>query len=296
MRKRMFLIITVYFFIVCIFSQSVSETRKIKTTAIEIYEKYTSIIANLHNGDVYNLDKFLSLFDENASIYNDIRLAKKQQKYLSPQEYFDVSTKNKNIEKSHCDYSNLNLQFPDLKNDKWEIKCTFIKSVSNKKKKKFNTVDSVTVTIIMDTTYNQTNKIYNNAKIKSIKYNSDSIPDKKEKDATEKIANNKTIYPDKEQQDSLPSEYYTIFKDDIKLKHCSYDTINNEWKIEITLQQANNNTPTFRVFFTIENNDKSKSAMTNTDLTSTRKGKNKRVSKTEEKSQDKTSIQKNETE
>ncbi|MDR0604642.1 MAG: hypothetical protein LBG80_10105 [Bacteroidales bacterium] len=168
MKKRIFLIITVYFSIVCVFSQSVSETRKIKTTAIEIYEKYTSIMANLYNGDVYNWDKFLSLFDENAIIYNDILPANKSQ-YLSPKEYFDVFTQN--IKMSSFDYSNLNLQFPDLKEDKWKIKCTFTKYI------RFTTQKDryypqwhfeYIVTIEMDTTYNQTYKIYNNAKIKSI--------------------------------------------------------------------------------------------------------------------------------
>ena len=188
MRRRIiFTVIVIFITIVSVFSQSVTETRRIKTTAIEIYEKYASIIANLYNGNVYNEDKFLLLFDKNALIYNDILPANKPQK-LSPKEYFDVFTLN--IKMNYCTYDNLDLQFPVSNNDKWSIQCTFSKDISFITKTgyfypkwRFNYI----ITIEMDKEYDSKNKIYSNAKIANIEVapslenffviqNTDSLP------------------------------------------------------------------------------------------------------------------------
>lgn len=150
------------------FSQSVTETRRIKTTAIEVYEKYVSVIANLYNGNVYNEDKFMSLFDENALIYNDILPSNKPQK-ISPKEYFDVFTNN--ISMNYCTYDNLDLKFPTLNNDKWSIKCTFSKDIRFKTSKDYYYPKwrfEYIMTIEMDQTYNDQSKVYNNAKITNI--------------------------------------------------------------------------------------------------------------------------------
>jgi hypothetical protein len=110
----------------------------------------------------------LELFEENASIYNDI-LPANQPQQLSPKDYFDKFTQS--VKMNYAEYRNLKFQFPTPNGEKWEIKCSFSKDIRFKSqtgnyypKWSFN----YTVTIEMDKNYNQTYKIYENAKIKSI--------------------------------------------------------------------------------------------------------------------------------
>lgn len=154
-------------FSVTALSQSVTETRVVKTTALEVYENYISIIGNLYNGNVYNLDVFLSLFDENAELYNDI-LPENNPQILNPQQYYDIFTNN--IKLSYYRYDKIELEFPTLKDDKWIIICEFGRQVRFKTYNKyyprwhFNYI----LTVTMDTVYDAKKKIYRNAKIQSI--------------------------------------------------------------------------------------------------------------------------------
>ncbi|MDR1793593.1 MAG: hypothetical protein LBR36_09205 [Bacteroidales bacterium] len=163
-----------------VFSQSVTEVRIIKTTALDVYEQYVGIINKLNDGSVYNEDNFLHLFDENATIYSDILPDKdrKTQPKLSPQEYFDKFTKN--IEMIYCKDTNFDLQFPSLEQNQWTIKCEFVRQIRFKAKKhklqyrneckceypewQFNYI----ITITMDTVYDSQNKKFKNAKIQKI--------------------------------------------------------------------------------------------------------------------------------
>jgi hypothetical protein len=150
------------------FSQSVTETRIIKTTAIEIYEQYVSVMNKLYNGNVYNPDNFLSLFDEKATLYNDI-LPHNRMQQLSPQQYFDIFTQN--IRMIYCKYDKLELKFPVRERDKWQIVCEFSREVRFKTKPGFYYPRyrfDYTVTLAMDTVYDDKNKVFANAKIQQI--------------------------------------------------------------------------------------------------------------------------------
>lgn len=166
MRRSLLILNALFFVAVSVYSQSVTEIRCIKTTAIDVCEKYMNVMSNLYNGDVYNEDKFLVLFDENATIYNDI-LPDNQPQSLSPKDYFDKFFQN--IKISYTDYGNIQFAFPtNNANDKWEIKCSFVKAIRLK-----SHIDKYfpkwsfkyTITIEMDKQYNSIDKIYNNAKI-----------------------------------------------------------------------------------------------------------------------------------
>lgn len=152
---------------VSVFPQSVTETRIAKTTALEVYDKYLSAIGNLYSGNVYNLDIFLSLFDEEALIYNDI-LPENNPQLITPQQYFDIFTNN--IQLSYYDYDKMELGFPTRKEDKWLIDCEYGRDVRFKTPGKFYSrwhFDYI-ITIAMDTLYDVKNKIYANARIQSI--------------------------------------------------------------------------------------------------------------------------------
>ncbi|MDR1372926.1 MAG: hypothetical protein LBJ17_07430 [Dysgonamonadaceae bacterium] len=149
-------------------SQTIKETRVIKTTAVEVYEKYSNLISKLSNGNAYNLDYFLDLFAENAVIYNDI-LPNNMPQEISPQEYFDFFTEN--IEMIYGDYSSFDLSFPALENGKWKVQCEFKKAIRFRTKKDFYYPKyefMYKMTIEMDNEYNERYKIYKNAKITRI--------------------------------------------------------------------------------------------------------------------------------
>lgn len=170
MKQRIIILV-----IFCIFdlniaySQTITEIRQIKTTALDVYEKYVSIMANLYNNNVYNEDRFLELFYENAQIYNDILPDNKPQE-LSPKEYFDKFKQN--INTNDAEYSELEFKLPTRNElNKWSIECTFKKKINYRSKKEYcypKWEFKYSFIIEMDSIYNNTNKIFQNAKIRSI--------------------------------------------------------------------------------------------------------------------------------
>jgi len=56
MRKTILTIATILFVYVSAFSQSVTETRRIKTTALQVYENYKVVMSGLYSNSPYTED------------------------------------------------------------------------------------------------------------------------------------------------------------------------------------------------------------------------------------------------
>ena len=150
------------------FSQSVTETRHIKTTALQIYENYKVVMSGLHSRSSYTEDNFMALFERSAEIYNDI-VPNNQPHQLSPTEYF---TKFKaSINRIYPDFSDFRMGEPVTAGNEWQIKCYFTRKTRFRTQNYLNYPEwsfNYTMTIEMDKSYNSANKVYENAKIVSI--------------------------------------------------------------------------------------------------------------------------------
>jgi len=150
------------------FSQSVTETRHIKTTALQVYENYKVVMSGLYSKSAYTEDNFMALFDKNTILYNDI-LPDNNPQQLSPANYF--AKFKASINRIYPDFSDFKMGEPVSVGDKWQIKCNFTRGTRFKTLKDMNYPEwsfNYTMTIEMDKSYNDTNKVYENAKIVSV--------------------------------------------------------------------------------------------------------------------------------
>ena len=150
------------------FSQSVTETRRIKTTALQMYENYKVVISGLYSKGAYTEDNFMTLFESKAVIYNDI-LPDNTTQQLSPLGYFEKFRAN--VRRIYPAFSDFEMDEPVSVGNKWHIKCRFTRGT------RFRTHDDMrypewffnyTLTIEMDKSYNTINKVYENARIASL--------------------------------------------------------------------------------------------------------------------------------
>ncbi len=119
-------------------AQNVTMVRQMRYNALQLFEEYTSCLSKLDRPNDYTEQEFINLFDDNATIYNDILPYNKPQE-LTPQEYFNTYYKKIKFAPK---FSDLELGFPKQKNDGWQIEITFNKTFQIK-----STVqDSVTFT------------------------------------------------------------------------------------------------------------------------------------------------------
>ena len=150
------------------FSQSDTEKRHIKTTALQLYENYKVIMSGLYSKSAYTEDNFIGLFDSNAEIYNDI-LPDNLPQQLSPSEYFKKFQTN--IKRIYPVFSDFDLENPEAVDNKWLIKCSFTRGtrfLTQKDMKYPEWSFNYTMTIEMEKLYNIINKVYQHARIVSI--------------------------------------------------------------------------------------------------------------------------------
>lgn len=152
MKKSTLTLAIIIIATVSVFAQSVTETRKIKTKALEIFEKYSGIMANLYNGNVYNENKFLELFRPESYLYNDI-LPNNAPQELSAKEYFDKFMAC--VKMNYAEYQDLDFEFPSLIGNNWEINCTFTKKLRFKTDNEYypQHIFHYTMTIEIDTSF-----------------------------------------------------------------------------------------------------------------------------------------------
>lgn len=171
----------IFYFVFCLsaLSQTMTEVRQMRYEAISVFDKYYSLILNMDNPDVYTYDYFTALFEEDASIYNDILPDNKNQ-YLNPKEYYEKYTK---IIKTDPILSDLELSFPEFKDGKWMVNVKFKKTISIRYRKKELSYPKWTFSydmlVVMDENKNynkgviqhitEKNRPYLNIKIKSLK-------------------------------------------------------------------------------------------------------------------------------
>jgi len=149
-------------------AQSVTETRQIKTTALQVYENYKVVMAGLYSNNAYTEDKFMALFEKESLIYNDI-LPDNQPQHLSPANYFKKFKAS--IRRINPAFSDFKMGEPVAVGNRWQIKCFFTRGTrfSTQKDMKYPEWSfNYVITIEMDKLYNKTNKVYENAKIISI--------------------------------------------------------------------------------------------------------------------------------
>jgi len=150
------------------FSQSVTETRQIKTTALQIYENYKVVMSELFSRNAYTEDNFMALFHDKAVLYNDIVPVNTPTK-LSPAEYF--AKFRPNIRRIYPTYSDFRMGEPVSVGNKWQIECNYVRSTRFRTQSDMRYPEwsfEYTITVEMDKRYNATNKVYENAKIVSI--------------------------------------------------------------------------------------------------------------------------------
>ena len=125
MKNIIFLIITVAIggSVLKVQGQGIRSERVIKTTALQVYEKYISAIKGLGKQSYGSEERFLELFDkETDSLCNDI-LPDINQVMLTPNEYVDKYRKS--VKRAYYNYLNLKMGVPFSDKDKWNIYCTF---------------------------------------------------------------------------------------------------------------------------------------------------------------------------
>ena len=169
MRKSILTAAVIIMVTVSAFSQSVTETRQIKTTTFQIYENYKVEMSGLHNKSTYTEDNFMALFSNNAILYNDIIPANTPVQ-LFPGNYYDYFIEN--IKRIYDPvYSNFKMGDPVAVENKWQIKCSFTRSARFRTKTDMNYPEwsfNYTMTIEMDKRYDTDKKVYENAKIVSV--------------------------------------------------------------------------------------------------------------------------------
>ncbi|MBQ3950606.1 MAG: hypothetical protein II661_09040 [Bacteroidales bacterium] len=105
-------------------AQGIRETRIIKTTALQVYDKYISSFNSLGDQTGYGANRFLDLFAEDMdSLCNDI-LPNLHPAMLTPDKYVDIYSKS--VRTAYRNYSNLKMGEPhSAPGNKWSIYCTF---------------------------------------------------------------------------------------------------------------------------------------------------------------------------
>ena len=113
------------------FSQNMTEVRQMRYEAIGVFDKYSTLILNLENPNIYTKDYFTALFEENANIYNDI-LPDNSPQEIAVGEYYERYI---NLIKSSPEISNLEIGFPYFNNGKWNVVVKFRKKFNVKYRK-----------------------------------------------------------------------------------------------------------------------------------------------------------------
>ena len=168
MKKTTLTIAAIIIATVWTFSQSVTETRRIKTTALQIYENYKVVMSDLYSKSDYTEDNFMALFDDNTLLYNDI-IPSNTPAQLSPKRYFQNFKAN--IKRIYPSFSNFRLGEPVSVENKWQIKCNFTGDTRFRTQKDMNYPEwsfNYTLTIEMDKRYDENKKVYENAKITNV--------------------------------------------------------------------------------------------------------------------------------
>jgi len=168
MKKIILTIAAIGIASVSAFSQSVTETRHIKTTALQIYENYKVVMSGLYSKGAYTEDNFMALFDNSAILYNDILPDNNPQK-LSPANYY--AKFKASINRIYPDFSDFKMEEPVSVGDKWQIKCNFTRGTRFKTLKDMNYPEwsfNYTMTIEMDKKYDTNKKVYESAKIVNV--------------------------------------------------------------------------------------------------------------------------------
>ena len=103
--------------------QGIRSERVIRTTALQVYERYISAVKGLGKQSYGSEERFLKLFDaEMDSLCNDI-LPDISPVMLSPNNY--IEKYQKSVSMAYYVFSNLKMGEPFSCNDKWNIYCTF---------------------------------------------------------------------------------------------------------------------------------------------------------------------------
>ena len=169
MRKTVLTLAAILIATVSAFSQSVTETRRIKTTALQIYENYKVVMSDLYSKSDYTEDNFLALFESNALIYNDV-IPSNIPAMLSPAKYFENFKAN--IKRIYPVFSDFRISEPVSAENKWQIQCNFTRATKFRTQKDMNYPEwsfNYILIIEMDKRYDTSKKVYENAKILSIK-------------------------------------------------------------------------------------------------------------------------------
>jgi len=168
MRKPILTAAVIIIASVSVFSQSVTETRRIKTTALQIYENYKVVMSDLYSKSDYTEDNFMALFESKALIYNDI-IPANTPSLLSPARYYENFKEN--IKRIYPVFSDFRMDEPVSVENKWQIKCRFTRATKFKTQKDMNYPEwsfNYSITIEMDRRYDDNKKVYENAKITNI--------------------------------------------------------------------------------------------------------------------------------
>lgn len=178
MKRLILFSVISFFFQISLYAQTMTEVRQMRYKAIGVFDKYYSLVLNMDNPDVYTFDYFTALFEDDATIYNDILPDNKNQ-YLNPKEYYQ---KYKGF-KTYPRLSDLELSFPEYKDGKWNVYVKFKKTIQIKYRKKDLSYPKWTfyyeMHVVMDVNPNfskgakkrniENSSLYNNVKIRSLK-------------------------------------------------------------------------------------------------------------------------------
>jgi hypothetical protein len=168
MKKSILTITLLFLAVISGFSQSLTEKRRIKTTALQVYENYKVVLSSLCSKDNYTEDNFMAIFDDNTVIYNDI-LPVNTPAQLTPAKYFMQFRAN--IKRVYPEFGNFTIGEPVSVGGKWQIQCRFTRATrfrTNKEMKYPQWAFNYTMTIEMDKRYDTAKKVYEEAAITTI--------------------------------------------------------------------------------------------------------------------------------
>ena len=167
MKRILFISAAVLLSTLRLSAQTTSEARAIRTTALQVYDRYVNVMSRLHDGSLSNENSFRNLFPEDKdSLYNDI-LPNDKPRYLTPERYFQTYTSV--VKNASYSYSSFRLGIPQSSGNQWSITIYFTRecSYSTPEVKLPTWSFQYIVRVVMDKQSNS-DHIYNNAHISSI--------------------------------------------------------------------------------------------------------------------------------
>ncbi|MBQ0141232.1 MAG: hypothetical protein KBT06_00280 [Prevotellaceae bacterium] len=115
-------------------SQTPHQVRCAKTAAMDVVESYIDVIKDLSSRNTYTKDQFMDFFSNITIMENDLKLFIPGKRVITPTEYYQLFTDS--VSRANSEYYNLDIKYPTMIGNKYQIVCEFERKVKYVNKKK----------------------------------------------------------------------------------------------------------------------------------------------------------------